>query len=88
LPAATDRIEYSLEYGTAKLEIHKDALLRGVRVVVIDDLLATGGTAQATGKLVAKCGAEVVAYAFVIELDALKGRRVFAGVPVVSLIHF
>ncbi|HTM46383.1 MAG TPA: adenine phosphoribosyltransferase [Polyangiaceae bacterium] len=88
LPAATDRVEYSLEYGVAKLEMHKDALPRGARVIVIDDLLATGGTAQATGKLVAKRGAEVVAYAFVIELDALNGRRVFNGVPVVSLIHF
>ena len=88
LPGPLDSVSYDLEYGTDTLEIHRDALWRDARVVVVDDLLATGGTAQATGKLVAKQGARVIAYAFVVELDALDGRRHLAPAPVVSLLHY
>jgi adenine phosphoribosyltransferase len=88
LPGETDRVEYGLEYGRASLEMHKDALSRGQRVVVIDDLLATGGTAAAAGELVLAQGAKVAAYAFVIELAALGGRAKLEPVPVVSLIQF
>jgi adenine phosphoribosyltransferase len=88
LPAATDRVRYKLEYGTAELEMHKDALPKGARVVVIDDLLATGGTAKAASKLVKQRGASVVAYAFVIELSGLPGRAALGNIPVVSLIRY
>jgi adenine phosphoribosyltransferase len=88
LPAAADRVRYKLEYGTAELEMHRDALARGARVVVIDDLLATGGTAKAASKLCKQRGANVVAYAFVIELTELPGRAALGSVPVVSLIRF
>jgi adenine phosphoribosyltransferase len=88
LPAATDRVSYTLEYGTAELEMHKDALPRGARVVVIDDLLATGGTALAAAELVRRRGARVMAYAFVIELTGLPGRRALKGAPVVSLLKY
>jgi adenine phosphoribosyltransferase len=88
LPAATDRVRYKLEYGSAELEMHRDSLSKGARVVVIDDLLATGGTAKATGKLVKQRGASVVAYAFVIELTGLPGRAVLGATPVVSLIRY
>lgn len=88
LPAETVRVEYALEYGQASLEMHKDALTSGEQVVVIDDLLATGGTASAAGELVLSRGAEVLAYAFVIELGGLGGRSKLEPGPVVSLIHF
>jgi adenine phosphoribosyltransferase len=88
LPADTLSVEYGLEYGRASLEVHKDALSEGSSVVVIDDLLATGGTAAAAGELVLALGARVLAYAFVIELDALGGRSKLDPVPVVSLIHY
>lgn len=88
LPSETVRVEYALEYGRASLEMHKDALPEGSNVVVIDDLLATGGTARAAGELVSAQGASVAAYAFVIELDALGGRGKLEPTPVVSLIHF
>jgi adenine phosphoribosyltransferase len=88
LPAATDRVKYKLEYGTAELEMHRDALAKGARVVVIDDLLATGGTAKATSKLVKQRGAVVAAYAFVIELTGLSGRAALGASPVVSLIRY
>ncbi len=88
LPAAADRVSYKLEYGTAELEMHRDALAKGARVVVIDDLLATGGTAKATSKLVKLRGASVVAYAFVIELSGLSGRAALGATPVVSLIRY
>lgn len=88
LPAETVRVEYALEYGQASLEMHKDALTSGEQVVVIDDLLATGGTAGAAGELVLSRGAEVLAYAFVIELAALGGRNKLEPAPVVSLIRF
>jgi adenine phosphoribosyltransferase len=88
LPAETLSVAYALEYGQGSLEMHKDALSAGDRVVVLDDLLATGGTAAAAGELVLSQGAEVLAYAFVIELDGLDGRVKLAPAPVVSLLHF
>jgi adenine phosphoribosyltransferase len=88
LPAETVRVAYALEYGQGSLEMHKDALSAGDRVVVLDDLLATGGTAAAAGELVVSQGAEVLAYAFVIELDGLDGRAKLEPAPVVSLLHF
>lgn len=88
LPAETLSVEYGLEYGRASLELHKDALSSGSNVVVIDDLLATGGTSAAAGELVLALGARVLAYAFVIELEALQGRSKLEPVPVVSLIRY
>jgi adenine phosphoribosyltransferase len=88
LPSETVSVAYALEYGQGSLEMHKDALSAGDRVVVIDDLLATGGTAAAAGELVLSQGAEVVAYAFVIELDGLAGRAKLEPAKVVSLLHF
>lgn len=75
LPAETMRESYALEYGTDSIEIHKDALKPGQKVLFVDDLLATGGTAAAAGRLVRKLGAELVAMAFVIELSFLEGRK-------------
>src|SRR2546425_11509961 len=75
LPAETERISYELEYGMDTLEMHKDAVQPGMRVVVADDLLATGGTALASVRLVEKLGGQVAAVSFVIELEALKGRE-------------
>ena len=75
LPAETYSQEYALEYGTDKIEIHKDALPEGANVLIVDDLLATGGTAEAACKLVQKTGANLVGIAFLIELEALQGRE-------------
>ena len=88
LPWKTHSESYALEYGTDTIEIHQDGLARGERALVVDDLLATGGTAQAAGKLVARCGATVAAYLFVIELEALGGRAKLEGAPVHSLVAF
>jgi adenine phosphoribosyltransferase len=88
LPAETERISYELEYGMDTLEIHKDAVKPGMRVVIADDLLATGGTALATVRLVEKLGGKVMATSFVIELDDLKGRERLAGYEVVSLLRY
>jgi adenine phosphoribosyltransferase len=88
LPADVVRVEYALEYGEAALEMHRDALPPEARVVVVDDLLATGGTAAAAGELVTSLGGSVAAFAFVIELDALGGRAKLDPAPVVSLMHF
>jgi adenine phosphoribosyltransferase len=88
LPAETVSVAYALEYGQGSLEMHRDALSPGDKVVVLDDLLATGGTAAAAGELVLSQGAEVIAYAFVIELDALAGRAKLEPAPVVSLLHY
>lgn len=74
LPYKTTSIEYDLEYGTSKIEMHEDALAKGTRVLIHDDLLATGGTAEATAKLVKKMGATVSGFNFVIGLDFLKGK--------------
>ncbi|MDI3509143.1 MAG: adenine phosphoribosyltransferase [Clostridiales bacterium] len=91
LPAATIKYEYELEYGTDALEIHRDAIIPGQRVVVADDLLATGGTAYSVVKLVQSLGAEVVAIRFVMELTDLGGRErlsEFKGCDIKSLIQF
>ena len=90
LPADTIKETYSLEYGTDTIEMHSDAVKAGDRVVVIDDLLATGGTAVAACNLIKKAGAEVAAAAFVIELDPLKGREKIEakGVNVVSMLNY
>ena len=90
LPADTIKESYSLEYGTDTIEMHADAVKEGDRVLVIDDLLATGGTAVAACNLVKKVGAEVVAAAFIIELDPLKGREKIEakGVKVVSMLNY
>jgi adenine phosphoribosyltransferase len=88
LPCEKVSVDYALEYGRASLEMHKDALPEDANVIVIDDLLATGGTAGAAGELVLAQGGSVAAYAFVIELAALGGRAKLEPTPVVSLIHF
>lgn len=88
LPAATHSVEYELEYGTDVLEIHQDALSQGHKVVIVDDLLATGGTAAATIQLIEQLGAEVAACLFVIELDFLAGREKLTPTPVHSLLHY
>lgn len=79
---------YALEYGTNSLEIHADALTRGERVLVVDDLLATGGTAAATGRLLGRLGARVEAYAFLVELTALQGRAQLGDAEVVSFVAY
>jgi adenine phosphoribosyltransferase len=88
LPGATVREVYSLEYGEDALEIHRDALRPGDHAVVVDDLLATGGTAAATGRLVQQLEAVVEAYLFVVELKGLGGRARLGGTPVETLIEF
>jgi len=88
LPAAVSRYEYALEYGTDALEIHKDAIQKGHKVVIADDLLATGGTALAVAKLVESMGGEVVAMRFMIELTDLKGRETLKGYDVRSLVQY
>ncbi len=88
LPAETERISYELEYGMDTLEMHKDAVKPGMRVVIADDLLATGGTALASVRLVEKLGGTVAAVTFVIELEALKGRDRLVGYDVVSLLKY
>lgn len=89
LPAETISEEYSLEYGTDKLEIHKDAIEPGKNVIVIDDLLATGGTVSAACRLLKKSGANVKAAAFIIELEDLKGReKLPKDVEVISMVKY
>ena len=88
LPAATHGESYELEYGTDRLEIHRDAVAAGERVLVVDDLIATGGTARATAELVEKLGAEVAAFAFLVELGFLAGREKLAGHEVLSVLRY
>jgi len=88
LPAPVARVTYDLEYGSDTLEIHLDAIQPGQRVLLVDDLLATGGTMEATLKLVKQLGGEVVGLAFAIELDFLRGRERFAEQDVFSLLHY
>jgi adenine phosphoribosyltransferase len=88
LPAAVARVSYDLEYGSDALEIHVDAIQPGQRVVLVDDLLATGGTMEATVKLVKQLGGEIVGLAFAVELDFLKGRERFKEFDVFSLLHY
>ena len=88
LPAATHRVEYELEYGSNKLEIHRDAFQPGARVVIVDDLLATGGTAQAAAKLCTRQGAEIIGYSFVVRLGFLDGGKRLGEDKVHSLLRF
>ena len=88
LPAAVEKVEYDLEYGSDSLEIHKDAIQPGQRVIIVDDLLATGGTMQATIDLVKRMGGEIVGLTVAIELDFLKGRERFPEMDVFSLMHY
>jgi adenine phosphoribosyltransferase len=88
LPSVTTKFDYALEYGNNTLEIHTDAIKKGQRVLIVDDLLATGGTADATTKLAASCGAEIVGLAFVVELDFLHGRDKLKGYDVFSLLNY
>jgi adenine phosphoribosyltransferase len=88
LPAETLRISYELEYGSNALEIHQDAIQKGQRILIVDDLLATGGTAVATAELARGLGAHITGMAFVVELDFLKGRDKLAKYDVFSLLHY
>ena len=88
LPAKTVRETYQLEYGTDSLEIHEDAIQPGQNVLIVDDLLATGGTAAAVGRLVEKLGGKVAGFGFLVELDFLKGRDKLPGYDVFSLLHY
>jgi adenine phosphoribosyltransferase len=88
LPAETVRLTYDLEYGQDTLEIHKDAIQPGQRVIIVDDLLATGGTANACAKLAKSLGADIAGMGFVVELDFLNGRDKFNGTEVFSLLHY
>ena len=88
LPRETVSEKYDLEYGQAEVEIHKDAVRPGQKVVIVDDLMATGGSAQAAAKLVEKLGGEVVRMVFVMELAGLEGRKKLAGYDVESLIVY
>ena len=88
LPAARGRVEYQLEYGTDALEMHRDAVAPGDVVLVVDDVLATGGTAQAAGRLVREHGATLVGYCFLIELGFLKGRARLTDGRVEALLQY
>ena len=88
LPCARDRVQYALEYGTDALEMHRDALGPEDRVLVVDDVLATGGTAAAAGQLVRGQGATIGGFTFLIELDFLKGRSRLAGDRLEALLHY
>jgi adenine phosphoribosyltransferase len=88
LPGECVKYDYSLEYGTNSLEIHKDAVQKGQRVLIVDDLLATGGTAEATAKLAASLGAKIVGLGFVVELEFLNGRDKLKQYDVMSLLRY
>ncbi len=88
LPAETAKVSYDLEYGSDALELHRDAVQPGQRVLLVDDLLATGGTMAATVKLVEQLGGTIAGIAFAIELDFLQGRDKLAGHDVFSLLHY
>jgi adenine phosphoribosyltransferase len=88
LPAKTNQVTYELEYGTDTLEIHEDAIKEGDKVLIVDDLLATGGTTKATIELVEKLGGKIVGIAFLIELTFLDGRNKLPGYPITSIIQY
>ena len=88
LPRETVSVEYDLEYGTAELHLHKDAVKPGQKVLICDDLLATGGTMDACAKLVEKLGGEVVGLAFLVELTDLKGREKIEGYDIFTLMEY
>ena len=81
-------IEYNLEYGTDTLEIHQDAVQQGAKVMVVDDVIATGGTAKATADLLTRIGCEVVSFGFIVELKDLNGRSLLPDVPMVTLVEY
>jgi adenine phosphoribosyltransferase len=88
LPSETAKVSYDLEYGSSTLEVHQDAIQKGQRVLIVDDLLATGGTAAATAQLAQSLGAEIAGLGFVVELDFLKGREKLGNYEVFSLLHY
>ncbi len=88
LPAAVHQIKYDLEYGTDCLEIHQDALKANHSVVIVDDLIATGGTAKATAELLANIGCKILGFAFIIELKDLGGRKRLPDLPIVTLVQY
>ena len=88
LPHKTHSVSYQLEYGTDTLQIHRDAIGSGQRALIVDDLLATGGTVAAATELVQECGGEVAGYAFLVELADLDGRKQLGGEEIVSLITY
>jgi adenine phosphoribosyltransferase len=88
LPAAVHSIDYELEYGQDRLEMHQDAIPPGSRVLIIDDLIATGGTAKATAQLLQQVGCELVGFGFIIELADLGGRQHLPDVPIVTLVQY
>ncbi len=88
LPHRTHRVSYALEYGQDTLEMHQDAIAPGARVVLVDDLLATGGTMGATIQLIEQCGGKIIEVAFLIELTALKGRAKLKPHPVITLVRY
>jgi len=88
LPAAVYSADYELEYGTDRLEMHQDAFTPGSKILIVDDLIATGGTAAATARLIAQAQGELVGFAFVVELSALNGRSKLPDVPVISILQY
>ena|SRR3990172_3382650 len=88
LPAESVKVTYDLEYGKDSLEIHRDAIERGQRVLIVDDLLATGGTAAAVARLVEQLGGEVAGFAFLVELEFLAGRKKLGNFDVFSLLRY
>jgi len=88
LPAETVRAEYALEYGTNVVEMHRDAIEPGMRVAIVDDLLATGGTAKAAAQLVEELGGEVAGLSFLIELMFLNGRKMLSGYDVCTIVQY
>ncbi len=88
LPSTVESVEYALEYGTDKLEIHSDAIAPGETVIIVDDVLATGGTAAAVAELVERLGGKLLGLGFVIELDFLNGRAKLPEREIVSLLHY
>ena len=88
LPSLVHSVEYELEYGMDKLEVHQDALQPGSRVLIVDDLIATGGTASATAKLVQQIGCELVGFGFIVELQDLAGRQNLPDVQIVTLVEY
>jgi adenine phosphoribosyltransferase len=88
LPADVHTVEYDLEYGTDRLQIHQDAFQAGSRVLIVDDLIATGGTAAAAAQLVQQTGAELVGFGFIIELTGLAGRKNLPEAPIVTLVQY
>jgi adenine phosphoribosyltransferase len=88
LPGEIHSVEYELEYGSDRLEVHQDAIQSGSRILIVDDLIATGGTAAATAELINKLGSETIGFAFIIELLALEGRSKLPKAPVHSLVTY